>query len=119
MIFLLLTGCCGSQKGSDSAAGADAKTAGASKLDPELRSMSSQLVTAGQGDSLVSILVHLSTGCDCRPALDSDGLVVDGVVGDVLTGRAPARALADVAAVPAVIKIQPARTYGVGDTEKP
>jgi hypothetical protein len=119
MIFLLLAGCCGSQKGSDSGAGADAKTAGTSKLDPELRSTSSQLVTAGQGDSLLTVLVHLTPGCDCRTALESAGLVVDAVVGDVMTGRAPARALTDVAAVPSVVKIQPARTYRAGETEKP
>ena len=119
MIFLLLTGCCGSKKESDSSAGADAKAAAASKLDPELRTMSSQLVTAGHGDSLVTVLVHTTAGCDCRPALESAGLVVDAVVGDVMTGRAPARALTDVAGVPSVVKIQPARTYRAGETEKP
>ncbi len=119
MIFLLLTGCCGSQKASDSGAGADAKTAAASKLDPELQSTSSQLVTAGHGDSLVTVLVHTTAGCDCRTAMESAGLIVDSVVGDVTTGRAPARALTDVAAVPSVVKIQPARTYRAGETEKP
>jgi hypothetical protein len=118
-ILLLLAGCsCGSKKESEDAS-TDVKAAAAAKLDPELRTRSSQLVTAGHGDSLVTVLVHLTAGCDCRTALESAGLVVDAVVGDVMTGRAPARALTDVAAVPSVVKIQPARTYRVGETEKP
>jgi hypothetical protein len=80
----------------------------AAKVDPELTRTASQMLAAGRGDSLVSVLVRLKDP-GARSAVESKGLRVDAVVGDVATGWVAPSSLAAVAALDQVLAIEPAR----------
>ncbi len=80
----------------------------AAKVDPELRRTASQLLSEGKGDSLLSVLVRVDEAAS-SPFLESRGMRVDTVVGDVLTGWIQPRSLAEIAALDEVIQIEPAR----------
>lgn len=79
----------------------------ATKVDPEVRRSASQLLAEGRGEELMPVLVRV-TGTEAREKLQAAGMSVESMVGDVASGKIPARALADVAALDAVIQVQPA-----------
>jgi hypothetical protein len=78
------------------------------KVDPELRRSASKLLADGKGDELIPVLVRV-TGSEPRGKLESAGMQVESVVGEVASGKIPAKALANVAALDAVIQLEPAR----------
>ncbi len=84
----------------------------AAKVHPELRRTASQMLTANQGDSLLSVLVRVHEATD-RTALEKSGMRVDSVVGDVVTGWITPRTIADLAALDQVIQIEPARKLDI------
>lgn len=95
--------CCHRTHGSSDLGGA----AGA-KLDPELRQAASRLLAEGRGDEYLQVLVRVARP-EARAALEAAGMRVDSLVGEVASGGLPARALAGVAAVEDVVRIEPAR----------
>jgi hypothetical protein len=103
MIGALLLGC-----GPHNQESLDLSAPAAAKVDPELTRTASQLLAAGHGDSLVTVLVRVK-GTGAETALAKKGMQVDTVIGDVATGRVAPRALAELAALDEVIMIEPAR----------
>jgi hypothetical protein len=98
---------------------ADLPEAARAKLDPELVRLMSQLSASGKGDSLISVLVKVKAGMKDQSELTKAGLKVDSTIGEVVTGRAAAAELAQVAMVPDVVHIEPATTYRASQTEQP
>lgn len=89
------------------------------KLDSDLRRLSKDLSAAGHEDSVVSILVKVKAGTECRSDLEKAGMRIESTMGEVVTGQATVKALPQVAMIPAVVEIQGARTYRAGETEQP
>jgi hypothetical protein len=125
-LALAASSCCKSKTQSDTSTagavgGSAAIIAAQAKLDPELQQRTVQLATAGRADSVLAVLVQVKSGGgdQARHDLESAGLKVDSIAGDVVTGRATAGALNTVAMLPSVVRIQPARTYQTNSTERP
>ena len=95
--------CCHRPRGSSDLGGA----AGA-RLDPELREAALRLLAGGHGDETLPVLVRVARP-EARAALEAAGMRVDSLVGNVASGTVPARALAGVAGVADVVRIEPAR----------
>ena len=89
------------------------------KLDTDLQRLAKDLSAAGHADSMVSILVKVKAGSECRSDLEKAGMRIDSTMGEVVTGQATVKALPQVAMVPAVVQIQGAHTYRAGETEQP
>ena len=89
------------------------------KLDTDLQRLAKDLSAAGHADSVVSILVKVKAGAECRSDLEKAGMRIESTMGEVVTGQATVKALPQVAMVPAVVQIQGAHTYRAGETEQP
>jgi hypothetical protein len=106
LLGLLLSLACGSPRSE----GTELVGTATAKVDPELRHAAAQLLAEGHADSSLSVLVRF-VGDDARVKLEEAGLRIDSVVGDVATGHVDAGALADLAALDAVVQVQPSRRH--------
>ncbi len=105
--FLLFTAsCCHSSREAKQEDGKlDLSAPARAKVDVEVRRAASRLLADGKGDEAIPVLVRV-TGEDARSKLEGAGMNVESVVGEVVSGKIPAKALADVASLDAVIQVQ-------------
>jgi hypothetical protein len=106
LAFLLVTSsCCHGSREAKKDGKLDLSAPAAAKVDVDVRRTASTLLADGRGSELIPVLVRV-TGSDARAKLEAAGMNVESVVGEVASGKLPAKALADVASLDAVIQVQ-------------